>query len=67
LKERRKRRELALSDEKHKDWTTLLNNKKLSKKEKCDKIKEKAKELEEMALRKEQILNVKGNFDNITK
>lgn len=46
-----------------------LNNKKLSKKEKCEKIKEKARELEEMALRKEQILNVRGGTygDNYSK
>ena len=55
------------SEEKRQDWTATLNNKKLSKKEKFVKIKEKARELEEMALRKEQILNVKGNFDNLSK
>ena len=66
LKERRKKKELMMTmtntNEKRKDWTILLNNKKLSKKEKCEKIKEKAREIEEMALRKEQILNIKGSF-----
>jgi len=37
-----------------------LHNKKLNKKEKCIKIKEKAKEIEEIALKKEQILNIKA-------
>lgn len=40
-------------EEKRKDWTIHLNNKKLSKKERCERIKEKAKELEELAFRKE--------------
>ena len=34
-------------------WLKNLNNKKLSKKDKFLKIKEKAKEIEELALRKE--------------
>lgn len=41
-----------------------LNSKKLSKKEKFMRIKEKAREIEEMALRKEQLLNVKGAIDH---
>lgn len=60
MKERRHKRELRAEADKHKEWVTHLNNKKLSKKEKFHKIKEKAREIEEMALRKEQILNVKG-------
>ena len=40
-------------DEKSKEWLVHLTNKKLSKKEKFYKIKEKAREIEEMALRKE--------------
>lgn len=35
-------------------------SKKLTKKERFMKIKERAREIEEMALRKEQLLNVKG-------
>jgi len=42
------------------EWTKCLSDKKLSKREKCERIKEKAKEIEEMAIRKEQILSVKG-------
>ncbi len=36
----------------------------MSKKEKFLKIKEKAREIEELALRKEQLLNAKGTIDN---
>ncbi len=46
---------------KRQEWVVHLNNKKLSKKEKFIKIKEKAREIEEMALRKEQLLNVKSH------
>ena len=53
LKERRHKRELMMQQEKNKEWLVHLTNKKLSKKEKFYKIKEKAREIEEMALRKE--------------
>ena len=42
------------------EWTTYLSNPKLSKREKFLRIKEKAKELEETALRKEQLLMMKS-------
>lgn len=42
-------------------WLKNLSNKKLSKKEKFIKIKEKAREIEELALRKEQLLNLKND------
>eukprot|EP00347_Sterkiella_histriomuscorum_P021530 403333656 len=71
LKERRQKRELQYSQSgsAHKEhlrdsWMKSLQNKKLSKKEKFIKIKEKAREIEEMALRKEQLLNVKGAIDH---
>lgn len=54
-------------EDKNKEWVVHLTNKKLSKKEKFYKIKEKAREIEEMALRKEQILNVKGTGDFYSK
>ena len=60
MKLRRQKRELLQLEEKRQDWTVHLNNKKLSKKEKCMRIKEKAREIEEQALRKEQIINIKG-------
>lgn len=41
-----------------------LTDNKLTKKEKFLRIKEKAREIEELALRKEQLLNAKGIADN---
>lgn len=66
LKERRIKREQDIQSGAHlKDsWLKNLSNKKLSKKEKFIRIKEKAREIEELALRKEQLLNVKGASDN---
>jgi hypothetical protein len=60
LKERRIKREQNLEKIEREVWLKSLNNKKLSKKEKFLKIKEKAREIEELALRKEQLLNVKN-------
>jgi hypothetical protein len=45
-------------------WIRNLKSKKMSKKEKFMRIREKAREIEEMALRKEQLLNVKGAIDH---
>ena len=64
LKERREKRQQEKDQERGKDWASTLQNKRLSKKEKFLRIKEKAREIEEMALRKEQLLLVKGSGDN---
>ena len=40
-----------------------MSNKKLSKNEQFKRVQEKAREIEEMALRNEQILNVRQNGD----
>ena len=60
LKERRMKRETNVDNVQREVWLKSLNNKKLSKKEKFLRIKEKAREIEELALRKEQLLNVKS-------
>ncbi|CDW78384.1 UNKNOWN [Stylonychia lemnae] len=65
LKERRLKREKNISTGIKESWLKSLNLKKLSKKEKFLKIKEKAREIEELALRKEQLMNAKANNDNM--
>jgi len=73
LKERRLKREQQIvrdggsgTKRLKEGWLRSLSDKKLSKKEKFIRIKEKAKEIEELALRKEQLLNAKGSMDNYT-
>ena len=53
LKERRMKRESNVDNIQREVWLKSLNNKKLTKKEKFLRIKEKARVIEELALRKE--------------